>query len=283
MKRLCMIFSVLSVCLFLGCTVKAPRYIYSPSAPNNPFFQKKGDSKLAAFYSYGKNENDSSYTNHGYDLQAAYAFSNHFAVTADYYNRTETNNYLGSLGSSYSNYFYDSYVYYKRNMTEAGMGYFFSLNDRKTVVVNLLAGMGFGSFSINENGKNFSGLNYSRNYSNHFTKIYFQPSINFFATKYLRFGFVFKTSNLHYETAATNYLSNEKSFFYLDKIENKNFQISEFSGINFQLNIPRYNWVKLEGIITSSSRLPSDTLPKVRTYNASVGLTFDLDKVCKHH
>jgi len=275
---------VISMLAYTGCTVRSPRYIYSPSTPNNPFIQQKGDSKLAAFYSSGHNGNQkndfSNNTDRGYDLQAAYAFSNHFAVTAGYYYRNEYDEYLKSSNSIYDNYFWDSYVHYKRNLTEVGAGYFFPLNDRKTVMLNLFAGFGVANFSINENGTDYSRVAYTRNYSNSFTKFYFQPSINFFVTKYLRLGFVFKTSNLYYRTASTDYSVNEKNYFYLNKIEKRNFMVSEFTGINIQLNHPRYKWIMLEGAITSSGSL-HDSLPKARTYNASIGLTFDIEKLIR--
>ena len=76
--------------LFAGLLLSScytPRYVYSPSAHNVPLFSKKNDSKIAANYSSNlslanssENENDS----YGFDLQGAYAISDHWALQANY-------------------------------------------------------------------------------------------------------------------------------------------------------------------------------------------------------
>jgi hypothetical protein len=67
---------------FFSC--RTPRFIYSPAPPNNPYFREKGESKLAAYYSVGADDDESAEEyNEGFDLQAAFAISNHFALTAD--------------------------------------------------------------------------------------------------------------------------------------------------------------------------------------------------------
>src|SRR6185436_15498399 len=69
---------------------RTPRFVYSPAPPNNPYFREKGESKIAAYYSTAADENDLQQEyNDGLDLQAAYAVSDHFALTADYFKRNE--------------------------------------------------------------------------------------------------------------------------------------------------------------------------------------------------
>jgi hypothetical protein len=74
-----------------------PRYVYSPTAHNVPVLVKKGDSKLAVNYSAnlgGNSENVNAVTagtSDGYDLQAAYAFTRHWAIQVNYYHRKEIN------------------------------------------------------------------------------------------------------------------------------------------------------------------------------------------------
>lgn len=67
--------SIIIVVLLSACNT--PRYIYSPSPPNNPYFKEKGDSRLAAYYSSGGDNNIlTGEKKDGFDLQAAYAISN---------------------------------------------------------------------------------------------------------------------------------------------------------------------------------------------------------------
>jgi len=51
MRKENLIASAIVMAFFFSCNT--PRYIYSPSPPNNPYFKEKGDSKLAAYYSSG--------------------------------------------------------------------------------------------------------------------------------------------------------------------------------------------------------------------------------------
>ena len=83
MTRNCLIF--ISIAVICCCSCSSPRFIYSPSPPNNPYFKETGDSKLAAYYSSGGDDNkNTGHKNNGLDLQAAYAISDHWALTAGF-------------------------------------------------------------------------------------------------------------------------------------------------------------------------------------------------------
>ncbi len=66
---------LIAIPIFSSCSTY--RYIYSASPANTPYFTKKGESKLTGYYS-GSSENrlTDKYA-HGYDLQGAYALSDH--------------------------------------------------------------------------------------------------------------------------------------------------------------------------------------------------------------
>ena len=70
----------------------SPRYVYSPPTQNIPLLNKKNDLELSAFYAGSLNafkEKDN--YNRGFDLQTAWAISNHFAVMLNESARWEKN------------------------------------------------------------------------------------------------------------------------------------------------------------------------------------------------
>ena len=79
--------------LFITCSCTTPRYIYSPSAQNVPVLTKKGDSKLGGVYStnfVGEEKRDGKVIDNrsrGYDLHAAVAITDNFAVQAGHFYR----------------------------------------------------------------------------------------------------------------------------------------------------------------------------------------------------
>jgi len=87
---------IIGLVFFTSCYT--PRYMYSPPAQNVPVLVNKGDSKLGVYLSSNLSGKTYYYNtvseskNRGYDLQGAYAITHHFAVQANYFNRTESNN-----------------------------------------------------------------------------------------------------------------------------------------------------------------------------------------------
>src|SRR5205809_359634 len=80
---------------FTAC--RTSRHVYSPFPANIPYFVKKGESKLATSYSStdGNVSNGQNKKDEGYNLQAAYAVTDHWALTLGYSNRTEADLYPG--------------------------------------------------------------------------------------------------------------------------------------------------------------------------------------------
>lgn len=264
--------------IFTAC--RTPRYIYSPSPANNPYFREKGESKLAAYYSNGGDYNDlESEFNKGYDLQAAYAISDKWAITADYFKRNEKDNIFNYDRT----YFDSSVVRYRRNFTTFGAGYFFPLTKDKKIIMNLFGGFGPGKLVFHDAGIDDNSINYNRDYTNKLFKWYFQPSVNFFPGNYFRTGLISKMTFVHYNNAITNYTNNEMNYLGLDKLEKNTIRILELTW-NMQVTFKNLKWFYLDGGFTvSSDPFDNSTNVEARNFNASIGIFFDFSKLNKEN
>lgn len=276
MFKYCFVILVAAPGFLCSCT--SPRYIYSPSPANNPYFKEKGDSKLATYYSSGFDENSRlGNLNRGVDVQGAYAVSNNIAVTAGYHQRRERDVYMNYR----INYFDSSILQYKRHITDIGVGFFEFLDRRKTFSVNLYGGIGIGKFSFTDRGIDKSRVDYSRFHNSSITKFYFQPSLNCIAGDYFRAGFIGKLSFVHYGNITTSYTNDEIQYFLLNKINNKTISFFEPS-FNIQFGIPPVDWVKVDGSFTFSSDPFADiSRLQARSFMTSIGLSFDFFKINK--
>ena len=207
MRNRFFLYSILLITTFCSCHTN--RYIYFASPPNNPYFTKKGESKVAAYYSSSNSNSLTKEFADGFDLQGAYALSNHLALAVSYFNRKEKDVY----GVGYNDPFDSSIVRYKRNLIDVGTGYFIALNKKKTITFNFYGGLSLGKFSIDDNGLDKNLISYNRFHSSHITRWFFQPSINFMPGKYVRFSFTLKSSYVLYGKVKTNYTSEELQFF----------------------------------------------------------------------
>jgi hypothetical protein len=272
-------FYIILLLLFYSC--KTPRYIYSPSAPNNPYFTEKGQTKLSGYFSSGGDDNSlAGEKNNGFDLQAAHSIADNWALTASYYNRKEKDVYPYKG----HNFFDSSAVYYQRNLTEIGGGYFMMLSppngsyfrNGATITFNVYVGAGIGKFSIRDNGRDTSGLVYSRYHNSNVTKWFIQPSFNFITGKYFRFSLIDKISFIHYGNISTSYTAVELNYFELDRLSGRTVNFFEPS-FNMQIGIPRLDWLKIDGGFTFTSGLGLKDAPnlKSRCFNASIGISFD--------
>jgi hypothetical protein len=262
---------------FVSC--RTPRFIYSPAPPNNPYFREKGESKLAAYYSTAADENDlKDEYNDGLDLQAAYAISDHLALTTDYFKRKEKDVFF-----NYDRNFFDSSIIrYDRTLTNFGAGYFTPLTKDKEIVINIFGGVGFGKFSFTENGYD-NGANYSRYYNSKMTKWYIQPSFNFFPGKYFRTGLIGKISWVHYGKTTTSYLPAEIEYYDLNLLPGNTVSFFEATW-NTQVTFEKTKWLYLDGgftICTEPFDNDNNTFLDARNFNFSVGLSIDFSKMKK--
>ena len=206
--KLVLCFFNFAFLLFCLASCYTPRYVYSPSAHNVPVLTKKGDSKLAVNYSVNPVDNtvkDSIPVKakaRGYDLQAAYAITNHWAIQLNYFHRTERNAGDFDAGNR------DSVVInYKRNLTEIGLGYFHALNENKRSFVQIFAGAGFGKFSFTDNGRDRNGIYRSHYHNVNVTRVFVQPALTVRSRRNFAASFSIRSSDPLIATIVQDYLA----------------------------------------------------------------------------
>lgn len=258
------------LCITFLASCSTPRYIYIASPANNPVFTKKGDSKIAGYYSSSSGNSENNIYAHGFDVQGAYAIGNNWGLTASYLNRKEKDIY----GKKY-NIFDSSTVNYKRNLLELGGGYFIPLNKKKTIVANIYGGYGTGKFSFTDNGFTIDSSAYSRNHKSTISRWYIQPSINFLLGEYVRISYLMKFTFVKYNNIITNYTTDEQNEFFLQNLGVRSYNFTEPS-LSFQLGIPQVPWAKLETILSgvNNRKLLGQEL-EVRSVNISIGFNID--------
>lgn len=271
MRKLIAFAAIISL---FAVSCRTPRYVYSPSLPNVPYFEEKGETKLSAYYA-GTGKGDQGTGLHsGYDVQGAYAISDNWALTAGLFKRKERDTYWLFVQDSY-NIFDSSVVNYKRNLVELGGGYFTPVNRGETIFFNVYSGVGFGKFSIDDKGFN-AGAAYSRKHTNKILKWYIQPGVNFMTSEYFRFSLVSRISFVHYSRSATNYTTDELAYFRLNKINDGWLSFFEPT-LNIQAGVPGCDWLRLEAGLTLSTD-PEDNYLEARSFCPFIGLSFDLSK-----
>jgi len=276
-----------TVLLFAFCfsllSCYTPRYVYSPSAHNAPVFVKKGESKLAANYSFNLADNsvkDSVPVKakaRGYDLQAAYAFTNHLAMQVNYFHRTERN--AGDFDAGVR----DSVVInYKRNLTEIAAGYFCAFNNKQSAF-QVFAGVGFGKFSFTDNGKDENRVYRSRYHEMNVTKLFIQPAFTVRSRGSFAATFSSRHSIIYFSHINTNYTAAEQDNYKLDSLSYSPRVFWEPAVIN------TFRFKKLPGLQLEFQAglafLVSRRFVDARAFNFSGGLLFDLPKLFafNHH
>lgn len=274
--------SILALLLVL-VSCNTPRYAYSPSAHNVPILAKQGDSKIAAYYSNNGfspvSEDDNEYQydksiSHGADLQGAIAVTNHFAVQANYYFRSEKSNSV-----SFNNTFDSSKVRYRRNLIEGGLGYFTPLDTKQRILFQVFAGAGVGSTKITDVGTTFNQTPYSRYYNADLTKIYLEPAITFRAKEVFAASVASRFSLVKFRNISSNYSLFEKQDLNLDSLD-------RFPVVFFEPTfVGSFGFNKLPGfrieIQTGLSILWDESFIDYRPFNFSLGLVCDIRKLIK--
>jgi len=269
------VVAVLCVCLAASCA--NPRYAYSPSAHNMPVLTEKNDSKIAVAYSTNADANasDNKYDrnrSNGFDVQGAYAITNHFAVQASYFARSEASYLRGE-------YFDSSAVKYKRNLFEFGVGGYTPIDRKGKIHFQAFVGVGFGKFKIDENGRDNGGLLYSRYHYSNVTKFYVEPAITFKSKEIFAASLSTRFSVIKFGSIKTNYQQSEKESFDLDSIGRNAIVFFEPAFVN-SFGINSLPGLRLEYQL-GLSLLMSQTIVDFRPFNFSVGLVFDIPKLIK--
>ena len=256
--------------LFITFSCTTPRYVYSPSAQNVPVLTKKGDSKLGAVYStnfVGEEKRDGKVIDNrsrGYDLHAAVAITDNFAVQAGHFYRWEK-----SEGGP------DSLTLkYKRNLTEFGLGYYMPINDKGNVFFQIFVGAGVGRFSftdIDKFGNNFHQAN--------IVKVYLQPAIQFRSKGSFTTSIALRASNINYSKIKTSYSPGQLNDYHLEDLNRRGkwfFEPATVSSFGFK-NLPGLRFEIQGGL----SFLMSRNFIDYRLFNFSAGTWIDIRSLFK--
>jgi len=263
---------------FLLFSCYTPRYVYSPSAHNVPVLVKKGDSKLAFNYSINFADNtvkenvSTKGKARGYDLQAAYAFTHHWAGQLNYFHRNERN-----AGDFDNNILDSTVINYKRNLTEIAAGYFHTLNDNQQAIVQIFAGIGLGKFSFTDNGRDQNSVYRSRHHDMNIIKLFIQPAFMIRSKKNFAASLSSRNSLIFFKKVSTNYTAAELDNYKLDSLTISPRLFWEPAVIN------TFGFKKIPGMQLEfqlgMSFLMSHRFVDYRAFNFSAGLLFDLPKL----
>jgi hypothetical protein len=264
---------IISVLLLSAC--KAPRYIYSPALPDQAFLEKKGDSKLAGYYAGGVSSTGASRSALGYEVQAAYAVTNHWAVLLGHGARREHDFY--SKFSGFDDYYYlESDVRYKRRMTDIGLGYFTSVGADRLVYLGINGGVGFGNMTMVEQGKALDSSDFSRSYESRLNRLFFTPFINLHTSDNFKLSLSGRFSFVRFREEKNDYLQSEIDYLELATVKNKTQAYWE-PALQAQYVFRQAPYLRLEAgfqfCTDKSYALQS------RSITGFLGLSFDLTKI----
>ncbi|MBS1563876.1 MAG: outer membrane beta-barrel protein [Bacteroidetes bacterium] len=265
--------------LFAGCSyfasscVSVHHYMYAPATPAAPMLNARGESCVKAMVSTGMHRQDTGYSN-GYELQGAYAFTDHIAVTAGFSSRNEKDKYShtpGWFGPAYS-----AGIWYKRRTTDIGLGYFTSIDSDDEVFFDLYGGYGFGRYHMHELGDQ-TGTYTDRYHSCSISKIYLQPGVHFNISDMSQASLGVRFSTLSYHNIKSDYTKEQEQSFGMYDLRNTVYTFLDPT-FTVRLWVPHTPWIKLEMQASASCKLSNPGLD-YRPITISAGLSFDLSKL----
>lgn len=266
----CLLFAVLL--LLSSCHVN--HYLYAPSVPQAPMLNSKGEMNITGMVSVGATGHstaDSGY-NYGFDLQAAYALSDHLAITASFARRNEKDVYeSGTLYSSYP-----ANLWYRRNTMELGLGYFTSIDSDDEVFFDLYGGYGFGKYRLRENDRPAGGSTL-QTHTTSIAKFYLQPGFHFNVSDMSQAGLSLRFTAANYYHIMSDYTAEQEKSYHMATIRNTTFVYLEPS-LAVRLWVPHSPWIKFQTELSTSIKLNNEAFHYRKSY-VSFGLSFDLSKL----
>ena len=248
----------------------SPRYVFSPSTQNIPLLHRKNDLELSGSYSSSLNlingKNDSF---NGFDVQGAWAVTNHIAMIAGESMHWEKNN------SNDTYYFGDtSRLSYKRQFTEIGVGYYSPVNYNPRMMFQAFAGTDFGLFDINDayTSDNITSLKY---HHSHVMKFFFQPSVNYHFLKNFWTSVSSRITMVIFSHINTNYNAAQLDNYILDSLTVSPVFFWE-PAVNYMIGFKKIPVkLKLQG---SLCILINHRFVAHRSGNAAIGIVADFPK-----
>jgi hypothetical protein len=251
-----------------------PRYMYSPNNVNVPILAAKGDGKLAANYAFSlagsNNDADpgpAKFFNKGFDLQGAYAFTNHWGVIVNHSGRSERNS------GRFENIIDSATINYKRRLTEIGIGYFGRLKNNRSMV-QLFAGYGTGRFTMDDGGKDRNNIPYTRYHRATVRKIFLQPAVQADISPYFTSSFASRFNFVFFSGIETDYTADEQESYLLKNLEGRTAVFWEPAFVN-NVGFKKLPGLRLELQVGFAS-LVSTKFIDYRTVNMSIGAMADL-------
>lgn len=237
------------ILFFASCGSTNPRYINNPSVHNASFFREKGDLKISGAAAANPNKlfsnmrydstiNGKLDKNVGFDVQAAYAFTDHFFLEAGAMYRSEKDRFRDDDIDTNDG----SMIDYTRSMFDVGFGYYRPIGSSRRAFFNLSLGAGFGASKSTDIG---IPSQRRRTHDFNFVKYRLTPSFNFFFTENARLSIAPRISLLSTNGIKTNYTEDELDrlgYDNLPRMLNMNFEPS----ILFQSGFPKLPWMKLD-------------------------------------
>jgi hypothetical protein len=172
MKKNLILISTLAIIIITNSS--CVHYYYAPSANNVPLFKEKSEARVQAQLSSGNNYS-------GFDIQSAYAISNHAAVQLNIFHASEDDDEYGSGNGTY---------------VEVAGGYY-KPSPNKHWIFETYAGIGLGGVKNIYGNGSVTSTSFYPEAKTSVTKLFLQPS----------FGF---TSN-HFAMAVSSKLSTIKT------------------------------------------------------------------------
>jgi hypothetical protein len=217
--------------LFCLCmaNISCVHYYYAPSSNNVPLFKEKNEVRIQAQYSSDVSEGGL----RGFEVQTAYAVSNHAAVQLNVYSAKQKDDGYGSGNGTY---------------VEAAGGYYKPLFNNHCVF-ETYSGFGLGSVNNIYRVNSYRGLNEEAKTS--VFKFFIQPSFGYsnhyfaaaLSSKFSLVNFNVKSSTVSKENHGSDYneiefIRNGKSYVYWEpgvmiRAGCKNFQIISQATVTF--------------------------------------------------
>ncbi len=235
-------------CAFSSCT----HYYYMPTTKNVPLFREKNEYRLSGTLSSGS-EIDAK------EIQAAYSFTNRFAVMA---------NYMSASGGNLSSNDWGKGKYY-----EAAFGYYNSY--KKNKVFEVFAGMGIGNQQHKYEESSYSFMGGGTSYYDigssdlSFRKLFIQPSIGY-SNRIVDIAYSSGLSWLSFYDVKNNITSNKAPYLDVDAIAKKRNSYMFENALTLRLG---WNYVKVQFQFQTSHQLSKPELA-FEGGMASMGLSF---------
>ncbi len=253
---------------FVSCY--SPRYVFAPSTQNIPILNRKNALELSGGYSGSLNTfSDKGDSYNGFDMQGAWAITNHIAAifsgSAHWEKNTSNDTYYAGDTSMLS---------YKRHFTEIGIGYYSPVNFNPRMNFQVFGGMAFGAFDINDQYTSNSVVT-NKYHNSRPTKIFLQPSVTYRLFKNLWSTFSSRITAVVYRKINTNYSPTELDNYIFDSLTVSPVYFWE-PAVNYTFGFKKFPLrLKLQG---SLAILINHRFVQHRTGNIALGIVADFPK-----